>query len=130
MVWLEGLQPEGQALLQPVYCFCLLFVCQLASATLKVLSNPQVRRLQMSLCLTPHECTQFSTLQVLSNPTSEAADVWLRDCRQSFSIMIREKQTRDAAAAKKEVSMSSPVMSLGFAEGLRIVCSWHLPGAS
>lgn len=39
--------------------------------------------------------------------------MWLRDCRQSFSIMIREKQTRDAAAAKKEVSMS-PLVTPAF----------------
>ena len=52
----------------------------------------------------------ISPLQVLGNPSAEAADVWLRDCRQSFSIMIREKQTRDAAAAKKEVSSSPLVM--------------------
>ena len=64
----------------------------------------------MSLRLTPHQCTQPSILQVLSNPTAEAAEVWLRDCRQSFSIMIREKQTRDAAAAKKEVSSSLVVI--------------------
>ena len=83
----------------------------------------------MSLRLTPHQCTQPSILQVLSNPTAEAADVWLRDCRQSFSIMIREKQTRDAAAAKKEVS-SSLVVTFSFTGGLQQKCSLPAAGIS
>lgn len=43
-------------------------------------------------------------LQVLAGTDTSLAKVWLEDCRHAFAELTSEKQSREAAEAKKEVS--------------------------
>lgn len=43
--------------------------------------------------------------QVLANGEEGARDVWLDECRASFSTMIEDKQSREAAEAKTKVML-------------------------
>lgn len=45
-----------------------------------------------------------SCLKVLANPTEEATQVYLEDCRRSLVAMINEKKSQDAAEKKAEIA--------------------------